>query len=230
MGSQSGHPADEALWTLDALTRRVSAALAVDYPGPESGRVRAIPDRRTIRYYGTLGLLDRPAAMRGRTAFYGRRHLLQLVAIKRLQAEGHTLAEVQARLAGLPQSALEAIARVPEAVLATGAEISTEAAPERRPRTAARAFWRDAPTAAPPPAEAGAPVYGTSGPASASARPTPTPMTALELAPGATVLLDATRPLTADDAAALADAAAELLQRLHQRGLLRPLPEKGDPS
>lgn len=105
-----------AIWTLDDLTARVAAALTVDYDGASSGRVRDVPDRRTVRYYTTLGLIDRPAAFRGRTALYGRRHLLQLAAIKRLQAEGLPLHEIQRRLLNLPDAALEPLARVPEAI------------------------------------------------------------------------------------------------------------------
>src|SRR5690348_15034744 len=76
---------ETALLTLDELSARVALALADHYEGQASARVRDVPDVRTIRYYTTLGLIDRPAALRGRTALYGRRHLLQLVAIKRLQ-------------------------------------------------------------------------------------------------------------------------------------------------
>src|SRR5205809_950859 len=92
----------ESLWDLDELCAQVALALAADYAGQASGRVRDVPDGRTIRYYTTLGLVDRPVAVpgKGRTAFYGRRHLLQLVAIKRLQAQGLSLSEVQARLVG----------------------------------------------------------------------------------------------------------------------------------
>src|SRR5262249_56989090 len=86
---------------------------AEDYDGQPSGRVRDVPDRRAIRYYTTVGLLDRPAEMRGRTAMYGRRHLLQLVAIKRLQTRGLSLAEIQERLLGLPNSQLESLADLP---------------------------------------------------------------------------------------------------------------------
>src|SRR5215471_11847087 len=107
-------PPTASLWTLDDLSARVALALAQDYEGQPSGRVRDVPDRRTIRYYTTLGLLDRPAEMRGRTAMYGRRHLLQLVAIKRLQARGLSLAEIQQRLVGLPNRRLEALAQVPK--------------------------------------------------------------------------------------------------------------------
>lgn len=105
---------ENGLWTIDQLSAGVVEALAADYPGQTNGRVRAVPDRRTIRWYTTIGLLDRPAAMRGRTALYDRRHLLQLVAIKRLQSEGHTLAAVQEQLLGATTPTLETIARLPQ--------------------------------------------------------------------------------------------------------------------
>jgi hypothetical protein len=100
------------LWTLGELAERVEAALA-DYPGQANGRVRAVPDQRTIRWYTTTGLVDRPTEMRGRTALYGRRHLLQLVAIKRRQAQGRTIAQIQSELAGATNQSLEPIASLP---------------------------------------------------------------------------------------------------------------------
>src|SRR6266852_5767625 len=103
-------PRTASSWTLDDLSAHVALALAENYDGQPSSRVRDVPDRRTIRYYTTLGLLDRPAEMRGRTALYGRRHLLQLVAIKRLQARGLSLAEVQRTLAGQTDRALAGVA------------------------------------------------------------------------------------------------------------------------
>src|SRR5581483_2196724 len=99
-------------WTLEELSAQVALALAVDYAWPASGRVREVPDTRTIRYYTTLGMIDRPAEMRGRTALYGMRHLLQVVAIKRLQAQGLSLAEIQGRLVGLTDAALRELAQV----------------------------------------------------------------------------------------------------------------------
>lgn len=97
-------------WTIAELTERCAAALA-DRDAPDSGRVRAVPDERAIRYYTTLGLLDRPT-LRGRTALYGPRHLAQLVAIKREQARGATLAEIQRTLPTLDDAALAALAGV----------------------------------------------------------------------------------------------------------------------
>ena len=53
------------LWTIHQLGAEVERVLAVDYAGSRNGRVRDIPDLRTIRYYTTAGLLERPAEMRG---------------------------------------------------------------------------------------------------------------------------------------------------------------------
>src|SRR5262245_61423969 len=128
-------PTNQPLWTIDELGARVALALAEGYEGPPDGRVRDVPDRRTIRYYTTLGLLDRAAALRGRTALYGRRHLLQLVAVKRLQARGLSLAEVQQQLLGLADAALGRIARLPDEpdeVAPDAAVDAAEAVDERR--------------------------------------------------------------------------------------------------
>ena len=97
------------MWTLDELVERVGAALAAEYPGAPNGRVRDVPDRRAIRWYTTIGLVDRPLGMRGRTALYGPRHLQQLVAIKRWQAQGRSLSQIQAEFVFLtPRDLTEA--------------------------------------------------------------------------------------------------------------------------
>lgn len=95
-------------WTLDELI----AEAAVTLGGVEQGssRVRDVPDQRTVRYYTTLGLVDGPEAFRGKVGLYGERQLLQLVAIKRLQAQGETLAAIQARLLGLSTPRLRVLA------------------------------------------------------------------------------------------------------------------------
>jgi len=123
---------NDTVWTIEELSVRVAEALRCPgYDGVSSGRVRDVPDLRTIRYYTTLGLLDRPASMRGRTALYGRRHLLQLVAIKRLQARGLSLAGVQEHVVGLSDAALSRLAEGPPA--------PQEPSP---PASRADSFWR----------------------------------------------------------------------------------------
>jgi DNA-binding transcriptional MerR regulator len=202
-------PSRRARWTIAELSERVGAALeASGYQPPANGQVRAVPDLRTIRYYTSLGLLDRPLEMRGRTALYGHRHLYQLCAIKRLQAEGKPLGEVQAALAGLDNRALARMARVPAEALATAGEEEVAAA-DPAPRRSA-AFW-----AAPP-----APVVAARQ-AIAVAQ-----VAKLELAPG--VQLEIAPPagafdrtsLRSEDAAALARAAAPLLDELRRQGLI----------
>jgi DNA-binding transcriptional MerR regulator len=185
------------LWTLDELCAQVAEALAAGSAALPDGRVREVPDRRTIRYYTTLGLIDRPAEMCGRTAYYGRKHLLQLVAIKRLQGRGLALAEIQQRLLGLSEAELRPLAQLPD-------EPGPTAASESRSRGAETAFWRTAPAPVAPP------VSPEDQPETAAVR----------LAAGAILLLEAARALRPEDAAAIRKAAAPLLDLLATRGLL----------
>jgi DNA-binding transcriptional MerR regulator len=99
-------------WSLEELVRRVAQALAAGSVRSPSGRVTQLPDRRVIRWYATIGLVDRPLSSQGRAARYGPRHLLQLVAIKRRQAEGQALADIQVELAGATDATLQRIAQV----------------------------------------------------------------------------------------------------------------------
>jgi DNA-binding transcriptional MerR regulator len=83
-----------------------------------NGRVRDVPNERLVRWYVTVGLVDPPLSRRGRVAQYGQRHLLQLVAVKRRQAEGRSLAEIQTELAGATDETLAVVARVPAGLAA----------------------------------------------------------------------------------------------------------------
>jgi len=100
----------EPTMSLDDLTREAGRLLEemALLTAQADGRVTAAPDARTVRYYGTLGLVDRPRIV-DREARYGRRHLLQLAAVKALQARGLPLADVQARLYGCSNSELETL-------------------------------------------------------------------------------------------------------------------------
>lgn len=207
-------PVSTTEWTLEELGERVKDALdATGYVPPDSARVRAVPDARTIRYYATLGIVDRPA-LHGRTATYGERHLLQLVAVKRLQAEGLSLAEVQARLTGLPTARLRELANVPETL------------PERpkaeAPAPARRDFWRSVPDVAREVA-----VEAASEPAPLPVDDEPALRLALELADGVTLIFGGDRRPTHADVEALRRAAAPLLRALETRGLTHREPGTG---
>ena len=231
----------EALWTLDELVRRVAAALAgAAYPGAPNGRVRDLPDRRVVRWYATIGLVDRPAAMHGRTALYGPRHLLQLVAVKRRQAQGRALAEIQAELTGATDPTLCRIAAVPAELLAAEPVGPPQPAVEPQPASVAgpasaagrRArFWAEQRAAAPP-AAAVADSVARVGSASAHAPAVAdsvttligTTLTGVPL-PGGALLLLPVRP-DPDDLPAIQAAVQPLLDLLADRGLLT----RGDES
>src|SRR5262245_28274410 len=115
-------------WTLEELVQRVARALAADGVRAPNARVTEIPDGRIIRWYATIGLVDRPHGGRGRTARYGPRHLLQLVAIKRRQAQGCSLAQIQTELAGATDTMLRRVAAVPVPLLEGAAADDTSAA------------------------------------------------------------------------------------------------------
>lgn len=99
-------------FTIRELAANAARELSSADVDQSSGRVSDVPSSRTIRYYASHGLLDSPDDWEGRTAIYGRRHLMQLVAIKRLQARGATLSQIQERLHGLPEENLADLARM----------------------------------------------------------------------------------------------------------------------
>jgi DNA-binding transcriptional MerR regulator len=105
----------DGTWTIGELAELAAGALTADPLHQLSGRVRELPNDRLIRWYATVGLVDPPLSRTGRIARYGRRHLLQLVAVKRRQAQGLSLTEIQAELLGAPDSYLESVARLPAA-------------------------------------------------------------------------------------------------------------------
>jgi DNA-binding transcriptional MerR regulator len=205
------------LWTINELGASVALALAESYEGQPNGRVREVPDLRTIRYYTTLGLIDRPAAMRGRTALYGRRHLMQLVAIKRLQARGLALAELQQKLVGLPNRELERLAQLPADLDGGPATASRPVPPPR-----AEAFWSTAPAPMSEPGNGQAPTGPAAQPEANEEIDLSHPLGGVSLGRDVTLLLAAARPLDGDDVAALRTAAAPLLKLLEKRRLLRP--------
>jgi DNA-binding transcriptional MerR regulator len=219
---------------MDELVERVQRALAEEYPGAPNGRVRDVPDRRAIRWYTTTGLIDRPAGLRGRTALYGPRHLLQIVALKRRQAQGRSLAEIQAELAGAPDERLAEVARVPDDLLAVDGP-----APDPHEGTARARFWAVTPAASPdrldsPTSADLSPRFGS--PADPGQAPTPAGPVRSAAAvggvalPGGAILVLPGTP-TAADRAAIAAAAGPLLDLLAQRGLLttQPLDDRRTP-
>lgn len=235
-------------WRIEQLQQLVERALsAAVYDGQASGRVREVPDVRTIRYYTTLGLVDRPLEMRGRTAFYGAKHLLQLVAIKRLQAQGLSLEQVQQQLAATTQAELTRLAELPSNLFVPLPKEKVEESELAGPQADCPAKGDSAqPVGAPAPRQAAADTVAarrkfwaqpqTLSPAEYLAQPaSPQPArtaqesiiqskhgTVLELAPNVALWLAGVEPerMTEEVLASLETAAAGLRQALHQAGLL----------
>lgn len=162
---------DDIRWTVEELVE-LSARLLPEDKG-SSKRVRWNPNPRLIRYYTTLGLLDRAFGARGRVVHYGSRHLLQLLAVKALQAQGHTLQEIQERLYGQPDKTLRELSGLPgdwfEQALQKQAEPTSGSARSE--------FWKQ-----PPNFQASSTGAGDSTAA--------LPLQGIELATGMTLLLD----------------------------------------
>jgi DNA-binding transcriptional MerR regulator len=211
-------PVESHLWTLDELERRVANALSVAYPGQDNRQVRDVPNLRTIRYYTTLGLIDRPSGWRGRTALYGEKHLLQLVAIKKLQVQRKSLVEIQTAMAGLSDDGLRQIASVPESLAGSGTAAHHAAEPPERPLD----FWRCVPDE---PVQAD----GMDIPATRRMDEGRT-LQAISLEPGVTLLVAAERKPSADDVALIRHAARPVLQTLAHLGFVLTCLETGEDS
>ena len=184
--------------TLADLVAEAASWIAT-LPPPKNGQVRAVPDERTVRYYAALGLLDRPSAMRGRTAIYGKRHLAQVIAIKRLQSAGHSLADIQGMWPTLDDLTLGRL---------TGVTLPARA------RAVVKEFWKREPQAAPKAALASA----VEAPAAAPVE------IRIELAAGVhvAIALPEGASLTSADVHALRVAAAPFVTELAKRGLTAP--------
>jgi DNA-binding transcriptional MerR regulator len=161
----------ERRYTIAELADASAAALDALGIAARNGQVRDRPDVRTIRYYATLGLIDPPAEMTGRTARYGGRHLLQVLAVKAVQARGDSLADAQRTMVGASDEELRsaigpglptALAAVPPPALAAAPEGSDA-------RRAAHPFWRTSP--APPAAAVSAAEPSAEIPESRAAEP-----------------------------------------------------------
>ncbi|GAA1019334.1 hypothetical protein Aple_048480 [Acrocarpospora pleiomorpha] len=209
-------------WTIGELAERAAGALGSD--ARVNGRVRDIPNERLIRWYATIGLLDPPLARRGRVALYGPRHLLQLVAIKRRQAAGRSIADIQIELAGAPDSALQSIALI--SPYPAEPEHSSPEPEHSSPEPARARFWAavgersdPAPPAEPPPVER-----------IPAERPPAARVHGVRIAPGVALVLDAADRAPSDaDLVALAAAAQPLLAALSELGLIT-MNSEGTPS
>lgn len=71
------------------------------------GTVTSVPDERTIRYYMTEGLIQTPGEKQGTASLFGYLNLLQLLTVKKLQAEHLPIRKIRELVAGKSEQELE---------------------------------------------------------------------------------------------------------------------------
>jgi DNA-binding transcriptional MerR regulator len=77
----------------------------------ERGNVSDYPNERTVRFYLSEGLLSQPEEKKGSALIFNYSHLLTLLAIKKLQAQGIPNGFIRSLVVGKPDSELETILR-----------------------------------------------------------------------------------------------------------------------
>ena len=98
--------AKHAPWNARGLAAHATALADAAGMRPTNAVARAAPSARSVRFYVSIGLLDRPEGA-GTAATYGYRHLLQLLSIKIRQREGQTLETIKQEMRDVTGDALE---------------------------------------------------------------------------------------------------------------------------
>lgn len=107
-GSGSGSGSEEIVLTVDELAARAGVTV------------------RTVRFYGTRGLLPPPVIGPRRVGHYGRDHLARLALIEELQRQGMTLAAIERYLRQLPPDLTPRDLALQRAVVASWAPDAVE--------------------------------------------------------------------------------------------------------
>ena len=214
---------NDSRWTISELAAKAADVLSREEVDQASARVSEIPSTRTLRFYTTHGLLDRPVDFRGRTALYAHRHLLQIIAIKRLQAGGASLQEIQANLMAIRDAELETLAAIEKgeeaAAARGGGAFASGGSRERGEETGERSdgsFWMRASEQDERDARDG----GETAKRAADRGSDAGVVQGVKLG-GVTLMFDEPSPaLLEDDLEAIRDAAEPLIKLLKSRGLV----------
>ena len=93
-------------YSLEELSERINSWCEEHGIAPVSGQAGVLVSERNIRYYRTLGLVDAPDG-----GAYGEKQLLQLTAVRLLQAQGQPLRRIRELLYGRSIEELREIRR-----------------------------------------------------------------------------------------------------------------------
>ena len=89
---------------------RVSGQLVADLQlEQQRGTVTSIPDERTIRYYLAEGLIQTPEEKQGTASVFSYLNLLQLLTVKKLQAEHLPIRKIRELVGGKSEPELETL-------------------------------------------------------------------------------------------------------------------------
>lgn len=119
-----------AAFSIEELSSRINAWCEAAEVVPANGQAGEAVTERNIRYYRTLGLVDPPEG-----GGYGEKHLLQLTAIRLLQAHGLPLRRIRELLYGRSLKELQEIRR-------RGLAESRATAPARTGWPVGEELWR----------------------------------------------------------------------------------------
>lgn len=93
-------------FSIEELSEQVNEWCSEHGVSPVSGQAGNSVSERSIRYYRTLGLVDAPEG-----GGYGEKHLLQIIAIRLLQAQGLPLSRIRELLYGRSLDELREVRR-----------------------------------------------------------------------------------------------------------------------
>jgi DNA-binding transcriptional MerR regulator len=148
---------------LDRFVEVVNHFLPQFLPDETAGhRGQESVNPRLVRHYTTQGLLDKPLKQ-GREVRYTYRHLLQLLVLRRLLAEGYSVSSMHQLIGGQPNDVLENI-------LQGGAQLTVETT---NPALAFLAKIRDRPNSPSSAARTARPPSPASGTVLSPNAPTP---------------------------------------------------------
>ena len=98
--------ARHAPWNARGLAAHVAQLVDAAGVRPTNASARAAPSARSVRFYVSNQLMDRPEGL-GTSATYNYRHFLQLLAIKMRQREGMSLDTIRSDMRDITGDALE---------------------------------------------------------------------------------------------------------------------------
>ncbi|HEV8203860.1 MAG TPA: MerR family transcriptional regulator [Pyrinomonadaceae bacterium] len=116
------------------------------------GTVTNVPDERTIRYYMAEGLIQTPGEKQGTASLFSYLNLLQLLTVKKLQAEHLPIRKIRELVAGKSEQELEMLLGVGSVAAKKSRETDAKRYLESLLAPESAAFPMETAAAPPPPA------------------------------------------------------------------------------